>query len=136
MKKTKVKVTKKISGKDLKLLQELYQDTYDAWLDFCGMTEDELFEYRVVDNFKVEKEEVNGRIVVGMTYVDDKKNKQTIGEPFIISDEETMMDVIFLLLFIAKKLDSENETAPINKSHSNSYFMDRVRKFAKSDGLK
>lgn len=138
-KKTNVKMgqsNKQISKEEIVRLRDGYESVYSKWLEVSNLTEEDLLEYRVVDKFKIEKVTLNGRIVVGMTYEDDKKEKQTIGEPIVLehSSKEELLDAVFVLLFITKKLDSENEIAPVDGSHVGDYFNRKVREFAKEQG--
>lgn len=133
-----VPMNSQISGEELTSVLEEIQHIYDEWLEASNMAEEELLEYRIVNKFKVEKTTVNGNVVVGMTYEDKNQLRQTIGEPIILAkgSAEEMLDAIYVLLFIAKKLDSENEIAPINGSHMGGYFNKRVREFAFAENIK
>lgn len=138
---TKVEVVgrnKKISNKDLKLIKKIYQEMYNQWLKESKLTEEELLKYRVVNKFKIKKTVENNMTVVSMTFEDSDKMQQVIGLPFIIQDnsKEALYDAVYIMLYITKKLDEENEINPVEGSYKNNYFNKKIREFATAEGLR
>ena len=105
-----------------------------GWLSQSNMTEEELLEYRTVNMFKVKEEEQGSNLIVRLTYIDDEKKEQMIGEPICIAkmDEEAKMNLCYLLLLVAAKLDDANKKNPVNGSYTKDYFRRRVSGYCKS----
>lgn len=73
-------------------------------------------------------------LIVRLTYIDDEKKEQMIGEPICIAkmDEEAKMNLCYLLLLVAAKLDDANKKNPVNGSYTKDYFRRRVSGYCKS----
>ena len=107
---------------------------YLDWLSYSKLSEEQLCSYRTVKNFTINKEVYgNGFISVSMTYKNENEIK-TIGEPFVSLDinkqTEFLINVTFLMLYIATKLDDKNLKEPIHGSYCDKYFYSKVKSFA------
>lgn len=89
-------------------------ENYNSWLVYSNMTEDSLFEHRLLRPITISKEVLyNGAFSVQL-FIENN----AIGEPFISPSKELnhsfMIDVSFILLYIAERLDEANRKNPLS----------------------
>lgn len=139
MKKKRFDTNKKLSYGEV--TREV-KSNYKAWLAFSNLDESELLHNRFLKPFVVEKEiDFSGayRVFIGIKNVNGYK---LIGEPFVSpsrnDNENFMVDLSLLLLYIAQRLDEANaKMPPIGFDvKDKEYFYSTVRTFLKQEGVK
>lgn len=95
---------KKIRKEILHVINEYYE----SWLHQSNINEEELLTYRSGEKFSIQVEK---DIFYRFKMVCVLNGKMAnIGETIVVSqNEETLMDAIYLMLFISKKLDDANK---------------------------
>jgi hypothetical protein len=118
---------KKIRKEILHVINEYYE----SWLHQSNMNEEELLTYRSGEKFSIQVEK---DIFYRFKMVCVLNGKMAnIGETIVVpQNEETLMDAIYLMLFISKKLDDANKKDTAYGSYEGAYFSDKVREFAKA----
>lgn len=103
----------------------------EQWLKVSNITMDKLLSYRTVSNFRVvyEVSEDNVYGIIKLGYIMENSFIQ-IGESIIyyIENEESKINSILLLFYIARRLDELNEKAPEFERRDN-YFYNIVKEF-------
>ena len=113
-----------------KEILHVINECYESWLRLSNMNEEELLTYRLGEKFSVQVEK---DIFYRFKMVCVLNGKMTnIGETIVVpQNEETLMDAIYLMLFISKKLDDANKKDSAYGSYEGAYFSYKVREFAK-----
>lgn len=124
---------KDISSAELQGIQTEIEEYYRGWLECSKMTEEELMKYRIVNKFKIEKIQQDSYTGCRMMYEDEEKKMQRIGEVILIppNNKEAMLNMCYLLLYIAAKWDKLNKDNPVNGSYASDYFGTRAKAYAK-----
>lgn len=109
---------------------------YNDWLSYSSLTESDLLKFRFLRPVNILKEYVNGLLCVSLVI-----GKIVVGECFVSptldKNDSFMIDVSFILLYIAQRLDEANRAAPplLFCENENEYFYSMVRKFLKSNSF-
>lgn len=114
---------------DVKKEVEVVKENFKQWLKISNLSEEEFLSYKTISDFKIVSGISDGYKIVVLGYV-VKGSFVKIGEQLAYqkNDLNGFEDLALLLLFIAQKLDSENQKAPKFEQRPD-YFFNKVKIF-------
>lgn len=120
-----------MNSNDMNNEVEVVKKNFKQWLKISSLSEEDFLKYRTIMDFRILNAANNGYKIIVLGYI-SKGSFVKIGEQLAYQEHDLsgFEDLSLLLLFMAQKLDSENQKAPKFEQRPN-YFFNKVKTFIK-----